>query len=480
MPLFKQGFQIPFSANGKLPSCVRDVNAVLASRWRHEWPYPSDAVRVMAMNFYKKLIFVLLCCFCACRQHTIIAEEIVATEADSVADSNADTDSDADSESASVHEADTGDSEVGSASDTIRDSDSGTDSGIEDETDTETETLTESGSDTPMDTGSDTDSIENCDVPDAFLWTGRVELVSPDEPAGMIAIKDPTAVIIEKNLHIYATLNVQDETTAGGTRLGMVYLTGTDWSEVTAVQKVATDSNPNLTPYKAAPQLFFFSPRQEWYLVYQIDNQVPAYSTSSDPTDVLSWSAPTEFMDVLPDVEGFGWDYWVICDEMNCFLFFTRANGVLYRAQTTLDAFPDGFRADTTVEVMRDPNVNALYEGCSVYRIAGTEKYLLLVEAFGSNGRYYRSWTSNGLDGEWAVLAADDSNPFVSRNNVGNISDIPECGIEHGELVRRNPDETMTVNTCAMQFMFSCLTRTSVVGVNEYFYYSLGLVDSIQ
>ncbi len=441
----------------------------------------------MVMNFYKKLIFVFLSCFCGCGQHTIIAEEIVATEVDSVADSNSDTDSDtdsdradADSESASAPEADTGDSEVGSALDVVTDSDSGTDSGTEDETDIDTETQTEGGSNTQMETGSDTDSVETCDFPDAFSWNGRVELVFPDEPAGMIAIKDPTAVIIEENWHIYATVNVQDETTAGGTQLGMVYLTGTDWSDVTAARKVAADSNPNLAPYKAAPQLFFFSPRQEWYLVYQIDNQVPAYSTSSEPTGVMSWSAPTEFMDVPPDVEGLGWDYWVICDETNCFLFFTRANGVLYRAQTTIDAFPDGFRADTTVEVMRDLNVNALYEGCSVYRIAGTEKYLLLVEAFGSNGRYYRSWTSTGLDGEWAVLAADDSNPFVSRNNVGNISDIPDCGIEHGELVRRNPDETMTVNTCAMQFMFSCLTHTSVVGENEHFYYGLGLLESTQ
>jgi hypothetical protein len=445
----------------------------------------------MVMNFYNKLILVFLSCFCGCRQHTIIAEEIVATDVDSVTASNSDTDSDTDSEradadsaSASALEADTEDGEVDSATDSITDMDIGTDSGREAETDTETETQTQTESDTDSrmdtDTGSDTDSVEACDVPDAFSWNGHVEMVSPDEPAGMIAIKDPTAVIIEDNWHIYATMNFLNDTSDGGTQLGMTYLTGTDWSEVTDAQKVAAGGNPNLSPYKAAPQLFFFSPRQEWYLVYQMDNQVPAYSTSSEPTDTMSWSTPTEFMDVSPDIEGFGWDYWVICDEMNCYLFFTRANGVLYRAQTTINAFPDGFQVDTLVEVMRDPNVNALYEGCSVYRIAGTEKYLLLVEAFGSNGRYYRSWTSTGLDGEWEVLAADDSNPFVSRNNIGNISVIPDCGIEHGELVRQNPDETMTVKACAMQFMFSCLTHTSGVGMNEYFYYSLGLLESTQ
>ena len=39
-----------------------------------------------------------------------------------------------------------------------------------------------------------------------------------------------------------------------------------------------------------------------------------------------------------------GWlDFWVICDNDNCYLFFSDDAGHWYRAQTAAADFPNGF-----------------------------------------------------------------------------------------------------------------------------------------
>lgn len=54
-----------------------------------------------------------------------------------------------------------------------------------------------------------------------------------------------------------------------------------------------------------------------------------------------------------------------------------------------------------------------------MYKVQGSDQYLLIVEAIGSDGRrYFRSWTSNSIAGSWTSLAASESNPFARASNV--------------------------------------------------------------
>lgn len=145
---------------------------------------------------------------------------------------------------------------------------------------------------------------------------------------------------------------------------------------------------------------------------------------------------------------------------------------MLYRARTAKTDFPDGF-ADSTEIVMTEDR-NALFEACNVYNMEGTGKYLLTVEAIGLNGRYFRSWTADALDGEWTPLQDTQSAPFASVNNVTG-ADWSNDGISHGEMLRTNPDETMTINTCNMQFLFQGRTASGAsYNLNEY---SLGILN---
>ena len=310
------------------------------------------------------------------------------------------------------------------------------------------------------------DEIESCGVPETFEWTASEPLITP--PEGSVSIKDPSILFHEDAWHIYATH--YSEETNGYT---MVYLSFEDWDKADEAEKFPVAENPNLTGYKCAPQFFYFAPQKLWYLVYQ--TQAPAYSTTEDPTDVASWSEAKLFMPmpemVADNSDWGGIDYWVICDDTDCYLFFSADNGMLYRARTAKSDFPDGFEG--TTEIVMEDTKNALFEAANVYKLEGEDKYLLLHEGIGLSGRYFRSWTADRLDGEWTPLRDTISEPFASMSNVTG-ADWSNDGISHGEMLRYNPDETMTINTCDMQYLFQGRTAAgSSYNLNEY---SLGLL----
>ena len=71
---------------------------------------------------------------------------------------------------------------------------------------------------------------------------------------------------------------------------------------------------------------------------------------------------------VTENIGNGGWlDFWVICDDGDCHLFFSDDNGHLYRARTNVADFPNGFR-DTVVVLRDDANPTRLFEACNVYK----------------------------------------------------------------------------------------------------------------
>jgi endo-1,4-beta-xylanase len=256
----------------------------------------------------------------------------------------------------------------------------------------------------------------------------------------------------------------------------MIYLSFQDWDQAQTAVMTPVSENANLTGYKVAPQLFYFSPQNLWYLVYQ--TQEPTYSTTEDPGDVKSWSPMTTFISmpaIITNSDTGGIDYWVICDDTDCYMFFSADNGVLYRARTSKSLFPNGFEGTTEI-VMQDDQYD-LFDASNVYKLEGEDKYLLLVSAIDGGGieRYFRAWTADNLAGNWTPLADTKENSFASINNVTNTNWFTS-GIVHGEMLRTNPDESMTISTCHMQYLFSGLVSDGTDTDNDY--YTLGLLTS--
>ncbi|MBX6357462.1 MAG: cellulose binding domain-containing protein [Micromonosporaceae bacterium] len=294
-------------------------------------------------------------------------------------------------------------------------------------------------------------------LPSSFRWSSSGVLISPkpDATHSVAGIKDPSVVYYNGRYHVFASV-------ANSSGYNLVYLSFADWSQAGSATHYYLDRTAIGPGYRAAPQVFYFAPQRLWYLVFQNGNA--AYSTNPDISNPNGWSAPRNFYSDMPAIirqnigNGFWVDMWVICDSANCYLFSSDDNGHLYRSQTTLANFPNGFDSNTVI-AMQDANRYNLFEASNVYKVAGTNQYLLIVEAIGSDGRrWFRSWTSTSITGPWTGLANTESNPFARSNNVTFSGTAWTRDISHGEMVRSGSvDQTMTISPCNMRYLYQGL-----------------------
>lgn len=290
-------------------------------------------------------------------------------------------------------------------------------------------------------------------APSPFEWKSSEPLIHPPaEAKHVFGVKDPTIVFHDGRYHVFMT-------TAGTNGWGMAYASFTTWEEAPKAKLFMLDKSPIGPGYRAAPQVFYFAPQKLWYLIYQGGD--PLYSTTRDINDPRSWTAPKPFYATAPDIVKVdngkaAWlDFWIICDDKKCHLFFTDDHGAFYRAETSMEHFPQGF--STPVVVMKDKR-DDLFEASNTYKITGTQKYLTLVEAMGPGGRYFRAWTADRLDGKWEPIPGAEMNLFAGAENVKFKGRVWSEGISHGEMIRDGVDQTLSIDPCKpLQFLYQGL-----------------------
>ncbi len=306
-------------------------------------------------------------------------------------------------------------------------------------------------------------SGDACEVPTNFTWTSSDVLITPKSDADhdIVSIKDPTIVRYEDRWHVVAT------TASTSGQWSLAYLNFEDWEDADDAELYYMDRTPGFEGYMAAPHVFFFEPQQKWYLVYQ--TQPPAYSTTDDISDPGSWTEPEPFFVGKPRSAPELWiDYWVICDDSDCYLFFTGDNGGLYRSKTSKQDFPQ--EMDEPVLAMRMAE-NDLFEGSATYKIKGVDQYLTLVEAIGPEGiRYYKAWVADELDGAWTPVQNSFDRPFAGETNVTFEGDAWTRDISHGELIRDGFDEQMVVDLCSgnLRFFYQGQDPVAAQAISDY------------
>lgn len=292
-----------------------------------------------------------------------------------------------------------------------------------------------------------TSGVFRWEVGDPLLTVDPQQLPDSSEYP-WVAVKDPSIVRHDDKWHLFCTLRKRK---SGDGRIRIGYLSFDDWSD-------AADANWSVLDltlgYHGAPQIFFFEPQQKWYLIYQAEDQErglkygPCYSTNTDLGDPGGWTLPEPLYVVKEGVKA-GLDYWVICDQRKAHLFFTTLNGQMWRAETSLDRFPDAGWTDPQIALKAD-----IFEASHTYKLRGRGKFLTVVEAQAGKRRYFKAFLADALDGEWRPLAATIGRPLVSPINVINQSESWATSYSHGEFIRAGVDQHLEIEPDNLRLLF--------------------------
>jgi hypothetical protein len=281
-----------------------------------------------------------------------------------------------------------------------------------------------------------------------FSWSSSAPIldVGPgkSEPDPHVSVKDPSFVFHDGAWHLFTTLRMKSG------RVDMEYLTFKDWKDAQKAQRYVLNLHDQ---YNCAPQVFYYTPHNKWYMVYQrtdtnaVQKFGPCFSTTDKIGDPKSWTKPQM---MITNVTGAPkWiDFWVICDDAKAHLFYTSNDGHMWRREAAKASFPFGW-SDAKLALKTD-----IFEASHTYKIKGTSQYLTVIESIGNNRRYYKAYVANKLDGEWLPLADSLEKSFaVAEKNVRQENKWT-TNISHGELIRASNDEQMEIDPTHLSFVY--------------------------
>ncbi|MCH7726539.1 MAG: hypothetical protein IH991_08690, partial [Planctomycetes bacterium] len=270
------------------------------------------------------------------------------------------------------------------------------------------------------------DKAPDFEVPST--WEYSAPLIAPEkrvrDPSR--AQKDPTLVFHNGKWHVFMTVKLPGHS-------AIEYCSFEKWKDANkSRRKILAISN---SKYYCAPQVFYFSPHKQWYLIYQMgvpkaNKMWVAYSTTTNIADPNSWTQARPILDGGPKDprKVGGLDYWIICDVGRAYLFFTSLNGKMWRMWTKLEDFPRGF---DHCEIALQAKI---FEASHTYRLKGMNKYVTVVEENGR--RYYKAFIADRLDGKWTPIADSPDQPFASWKNIRPAQGVERWtdNVSHGEL----------------------------------------------
>ena len=234
-----------------------------------------------------------------------------------------------------------------------------------------------------------------------------------------MALKDPTVIRDKGAFHLFATVR-------GGARSHR--LLQTSFARFSDSPLAPRDFVDVGVEFAAAPQVMWFTPWKKWLLLFQ---GWPPYGPWWTTADALTgpW-APARALDV--DHVPQALDFHLHAFEDRLSLYFASLDGRVWRAETTLDAFPSGFGAPQAVLQ------TGAYEAPHVYTDLDDGHLLMTVENKSLLGaRYLSTYRSRFPEGPWMP----EADPWLARADLRKAGIRWTDSVSHGDLIRVDPDE---------------------------------------
>ena len=249
-------------------------------------------------------------------------------------------------------------------------------------------------------------------LPGSFSWSSSGVLIGPHADShNIIAVKDPSVVSYNGEWYVAAS------TVNSSGNYGMEFLSFSSWSQAARAAPVYADQTAIGGGYKTAPMLFYFAPQKLWYLIYQMGSNI-GYSTNPDITNPYGWSA-TQHLLLRDAVDHLAEHRLGVLGRLVGDLRQRQLLPVLHgrqRSPVPVADLPRSFPERHGQHGHRRVELQPVrfFEADNVYKVAGQNQYLLIVEAIASTGRrMFTAYTSNAINGSWTPLANTQSNPFI-------------------------------------------------------------------
>jgi hypothetical protein len=281
-----------------------------------------------------------------------------------------------------------------------------------------------------------------CALPSTFRWTSTGSLANPK--SGWASLKDFTNVVYNGQHLVYATTH-----DTGSTWGSMNFNLFTNWSDM------ASATQNGMSSGTVAPTLFYFAPKNIWILAYQWGPTAFSYKTSTNPTNANGWSgANTLFSGTIAGSSTGPIDQTEIGDSQNMYLFFAGDNGKIYRASMPIGNFPGSF--GTASNRRHERQYQQPVRGSGSLHGQGAPRQVPDDRRGPRRQRQILPLVHRDQPGWFVDTAGRNRRHALRRQEQRHLLQRRWTNdISHGDLVRTNPDQTMTINACAgLQFLY--------------------------
>ncbi len=298
--------------------------------------------------------------------------------------------------------------------------------------------------------------------PDYWRISPPVFTAGPAHTFDETAVKDPSIVYYKNQWHLFYTARGQE-------KYQISYAAAPTLAKLnSAPRTLLSQLRGNSDSYAAAPQVFYFTPQNTWYLIYQTrdSNYQPVYSTTQTIENPASWATPKPL--VSKKDTGKWIDFWVICDNTTAYLFYTRNQNDVYIQTTSLEKFPDGFGNPKK-------EYSNLEEAVHVYKAKSKNEYHMIYELNVNQERSFGLATASSLAGPWKKVT--DQYATGSQLRYPPDTDIWTEMVSHGEALRSGYDQRLEYDDRHPRWLIQGLFKNQNTGNYAERPWKLGIIE---